>query len=131
MSASWSNSSGVARSPSAMPILAEILSGVELAAMIKGVARTSRSRSATTSTPASSESPNGVSLSDGTQKSHANANEELVTGAVTERVVDVLEVVEIQEECGNVVMFTSRSRQHSVDSVQDQRSIGKSRERIV
>jgi hypothetical protein len=74
------------------------------------------------------ESPDGVGLSDGTQESNTNAHEELVTGAVTECVIDVLEVVEIEEERGNRVMLASRSRQHSVDSVQDQRSIRKTRE---
>ena len=57
MSASRSSSSGVARLPSAMPILAVTSRGASLPAISNGVANTSRMRSATTSAPAASEAP--------------------------------------------------------------------------
>ncbi len=105
---------------------------------------TSSRRSATTSTPASSETPSARTTNSSPPsrptvsfsrtalfESNADAHEEFVAGAVAEGVVDVLEVVEVEEERGDVRVLASGARQHSVDAVEDQCAIGQSGERVV
>ena len=57
--------------------------------------------------------------------------EELVADLMAKRVVDRLEVVEVDEEGRDVGLVARRARQHLLDAVDDQRPVGKVGERIV
>ena len=50
---------------------------------------------------------------------------------MSQRVVDVLKVVEVQEECRDLGVLSSRAHQHSIDAVENQGTIGQPGERIV
>src|ERR1019366_2312541 len=50
---------------------------------------------------------------------------------MAEGVVDVLEIVEVEEERGDLGVLTSRTRQHAVDAVENQRTVGQTGERIM
>ena len=57
--------------------------------------------------------------------------QQLVAGAVAERVVDALEVVEVDEQRRDRRLAATRARQHLLDAVEDQRAVGQARQRVV
>ena len=137
MSASRSSSSGVARSPVAIPMLAVTVRGTSLPAISNGGSSAARIRSATASaTPGrrgplgqhdelvATEASDGVALTQHLGQSGADLGQELIARPVTQGVVDVLEVVEVEEERSGVVCVSSGPRHHLGDPVEDQCPIG-------
>src|SRR6202034_3789935 len=79
----------------------------------------------------SSESADGVALSKGIEQPLCDRHEQLISGLVTKRVVDIFEVVEIEEHHGPALVMAPRSREHLRQTVLDQSSIRESRQRVV
>jgi hypothetical protein len=57
--------------------------------------------------------------------------QELIAGAVTERVVDALEVIEIDEQRRHRCLAATRACEHLLDTIQDQRPIRQAGQRVV
>ena len=77
------------------------------------------------------EAPQRIAAADHAVESRGDRLQQFVAGAVTERVVDRLEVVEVDEQRRDRRLLASRAREHLLDTIQDQRPVGQARQRVV
>ena len=56
--------------------------------------------------------------------------QDLVTHAVPERVIDVLELVEVDEEHGAGLVGVLMAALHALDALEDQRAVRQARQRV-
>ena len=135
MSASRRNSSADDRAAVAIPMLAVTVRRVSCApASVNGSLSASRRRSAISSGPSASESsvgdhdelvpaeaPKRVGVAYDAIESLRDRSQELIAGAVAERLVDALEVVEIDEQRRHGVLW--RRARTSICSVRSRISV--------
>ena len=73
----------------------------------------------------------GIAVAQHGGQSHRDRLEQLVAGTVPERVVDVLETVEVDEQRGGRHVVASCPGQHRVDPVEDEHAVGETGQRVV
>jgi len=78
-----------------------------------------------------SEAAHGVTAPQHSGDSRRDGPEELVAGRVPERVVDGLEVVEVDEQRGGIEVVAPGVLQHVVGAVEDEGPVREARERVV
>ena len=145
MSALRSSSSAEVCSPAAIPMLAVTVRRVCLSGpSLNGCWSASSRRSATSSGPAASESSSEITTnSSPPRRPSASASrttpseprgdraQQFIADAVPERVVDRLEVVEVDEQRRDRCLAAARAREHLLDAVEDQRPVREPGQRIV
>jgi hypothetical protein len=77
------------------------------------------------------ETPQRIGVADHAVQSRGDSSQELIASAVTEGVVDRLEVVEIDKQRRHRSLTAPRAREHLLDSIQDQRAVWEPGERVV
>ena len=77
------------------------------------------------------EPADAVASTHGQRQALGDHLEQLVTDLVSEVVVDVLEPIEVDEECRNLNVCSSSSAQHLLGPVDDQGTIGQSGQCVV
>ncbi len=77
------------------------------------------------------EPPDGVALPEDADEPMGHGLEDLVAGVVAQRVVDVLEVVEVDEQRGHRSVLAPGADEHLVGSVEDQGAVGEAGQRVV
>ena len=70
------------------------------------------------------EPPKCVDVAHDALKARRDRTEQFIADAVAERVVDALEVVDIDEERSHWRSVTTRTREHLLDAVEDQGPVG-------
>ena len=78
-----------------------------------------------------SEPSDGVAVAQDAGQALGHENEELVARGVAERVIDVLEVVEVEEEGGHGRVVPPESEHHLLEAVEDQGPVREPGQRIV
>ena len=73
----------------------------------------------------------GVHAAQGRAQAVGDADEQLVARGVAQRVVDGLEVVEVDERDGDDLVVPRRPLQRLLDAVEEQRAVGEAGERVV
>ena len=91
----------------------------------------SETPSARTTNSSPPRRPDGVAGAQQADEPAGHGLEEAVPGLVAQRVVGVLEVVEVDEEGGHRVAGPPRPDQHLVGPVQDELAVGQSGQRVV
>ena len=79
----------------------------------------------------SPEACNAIDGADGSLEPHGHLAQELIAGAVAERVVDKLEAVEIQHRHRELMRLTVRLGNRLSDAVFEQQAVGEPGERVV
>jgi hypothetical protein len=64
-------------------------------------------------------------------QSRGDRAQQFVADAVAERVVDALEVVEVDEQRRHGRLVAARAREHLLDAIEDQRPVRQSSQRVV
>ncbi len=77
------------------------------------------------------EAPERIDVAHDRLQTRRHGAQQLVADAVPERVVDVLEVVEVDEQRGHGRLVASRAHEHLLDAIEDQGAIWQARERVV
>ncbi len=77
------------------------------------------------------QAPERVDVAHDALQARGDGAQQLVADAVTERVVDALEVVEVDEQRRHRRLAAARAHQHLLHAVEDQRTVGQARERVV
>jgi hypothetical protein len=77
------------------------------------------------------EAPERVGGAHDAVQARRDRSQQLVPGVVTQRVVDALEVVQIDEQRRDRRVVATRAHQHLLDAVEDQRPVRQPRQRIV
>ena len=111
---------------------------------LNGCLSASSRRSATSSGPAcqrqllgdhdelvAAEAPERVGMAHDALQPRRDGPQQLVADVVPERVVDALEVVEVDEQRRHRRLAARRAREHLLDAVEDQRPVRQSRQRVV
>ena len=77
------------------------------------------------------ETPERVGAANDAVQPGSDRTQELISDAVTERVVDALEVVQVDEQRGDRSLGAGRAREHLLDAVKDQRAVRQARQGVV
>ena len=77
------------------------------------------------------EAPERVDVAHDAVQARGDRPQQLVADAVAERVVDRLEVVEVDEQRGHGRLAAARAHQHLLDAVEDQRAVGQPGQGVV
>ncbi len=77
------------------------------------------------------ETPERVGVAHDAVEPRGDRLQQLVAGAVAERVVDALEVVEVDEQRRHRRLAATRAGEHLLDAVEDQRAVRQAGQRVV
>ena len=77
------------------------------------------------------EAPQRIGVADHTVEPRDDRSQEFVADTVTERVVDGLEVIQVDEQRRHRRLAAARAREHLLDAIQDQRPVREPGQRVV